>query len=165
MAGTWAVEQIHPGALNVLIPVLLLLIAVYMLFTPSVGDRDRVPRLNRTIFYLFAGLSFGFYDGFFGPGVGSFWAFAFIVGLGFDLTRATGYTKVMNFTSNVVSLALFLVGGYVLYSVGLIMGVGQIVGARIGSRLVIHRGSKFVRPVFVTVVILTTLKLIYDRLW
>ena len=161
--GTWAVQQIDPGALNIIIPFLLLAIAIYMLFTPSVGEREQHPRLSQTFFYLVFGAGLGFYDGFFGPGVGSFWAIAFVGLLGFDLLKATGYTKVMNFTSNIVSFALFLAGGHVLVTAGLVMAVGQIVGARVGSGMVIARGVKLIKPIFVVIVILTTLKLLYNR--
>jgi len=86
---------------------------------------------------------------------------AFMLGLGFNLTRATGYTKVMNFASNLSSLAVFLLHGSVLYTAGLTMGAGQLLGARLGSRMVIVRGTKFIRPIFIAVVLALTLKLIY----
>ncbi|HSQ75294.1 MAG TPA: TSUP family transporter, partial [Bacteroidota bacterium] len=98
------------------------------------------------------------------PGVGTFWAMAFVLGLGFTLTRATGYTKVMNFTSNIVSLLVFAIGGNVLWAPGAVMAVGQIIGARLGSGMVVKRGVRFIRPVFIVMVILTTLKLLSDRL-
>lgn len=161
--GAFAVEHIDPAILNVLIPFLLLAIAVYMLFSPYVGDLERRPRAPRSLFYAVAGIGLGFYDGFFGPGVGSFWAIAFVAALGFGLTRATGYTKVMNFTSNIVSFLVFLAGGNVLFAGGLAMGVGEIVGARIGSGMVVKRGARFIRPIFIGIVILTTLKLLYNR--
>ncbi len=161
--GTWAVQQIDPSALNIIIPFLLLGIAVYMLFTPSVGETEQRPRLSQTFFYVVFGILLGFYDGFFGPGVGSFWAIAFVGLLGCDLLKATGYTKVMNFTSNIVSFALFLAGGHVMVVAGLVMAVGQIVGARIGSGMVVARGVKLIKPIFVVIVILTTLKLLYNR--
>ncbi len=164
-AGTIAVQHIDPGLLNLLIPILLLAIAVYMIFSPVLGEAERRPRVPRKLFYVCAGLAFGFYDGFFGPGVGSFWAIAFVTGLGFSLTRATGFTKVMNFTSNVVSFLLFFAGGNVLFTEGASMAVGQIVGARFGSALVVRRGARFIRPIFIGVVILTTLKLLYNRFW
>ena len=163
-AGTLAVEQLQPGILSVLIPLLLFGIGLYMLVAPFPGEADRSPRLARLPFYLVAGIPLGFYDGFFGPGVGSFWAIAFVMGLGYRLTKATGYTKVMNFTSNVVSLVLFFLNGNVLFSVGIVMAAGQMIGARLGSELVIRRGAKFVRPVFIFVVLATTLKLLYDRI-
>jgi len=161
--GAIAVQLISGAVMNGVIPFLLLAIAVYLLFTPSLGGRPSAPNFPRMTFYAVFGLALGFYDGFFGPGVGSFWAIAFVLGLGFDLRTATGYTKVMNFTSNVVSFVLFLAGGQVLFGAGLAMGAGEIIGAAVGSRMVIRRGVKFIRPVFVTMVILTTLKLLYNR--
>jgi uncharacterized membrane protein YfcA len=162
--GTIAVQQMDPGVLNVVIPFLLLAIAVFLLLTPDLGAIQTHPRLPRMLFYLTLGLGLGFYDGFFGPGVGTFWAMAFVLGLGFTLTRATGYTKVMNFTSNIVSLLVFAIGGNVLWAPGAVMAVGQIIGARLGSGMVVKRGVRFIRPVFIVMVILTTLKLLSDRL-
>ncbi len=163
--GTVTVQQIDPGILNVVIPFLLLAIALYMLITPSLGSIEARPRMHRPAFYLLAGLFLGFYDGFFGPGVGSFWAVALVLGLGFDLRRATGYTKVMNFTSNIFSFVVFAIGGNVLWLPGLVMAVGQIAGARLGSGMVIRKGATFIRPIFIAVVIVTTLKLLSDRLF
>jgi uncharacterized membrane protein YfcA len=163
-AGTWSVQQIRSDFLNLLIPVLLIAIALYMLFVPAPGQQGGRARMGKGIFYFLFGISLGFYDGFFGPGVGSFWAFALIAGLGFSLTRATGYTKVMNFTSNIVSFVLFLLGGFVLVLPGVVMAAGQIIGARIGSGMVVKRGARFIRPIFILVVILTTVKLLIQRI-
>lgn len=161
--GTYVVQMVSSDVLKYIIPVLLIAIIIYSFFKPDIGEEDKRARMNTHIFYLLFGLSLGFYDGFFGPGVGSFWAAAFVIVLGFNLMKATGYTKVMNFTSNIVSFIVFVIGGNVLYSAGLVMAIGQIAGAKIGSGLVIKRGAKFVRPVFITIVVLTTLKIIYDR--
>ena len=161
--GTIAVQQIEGSLLGSIIPFLLLAIAVYTLFTPSLGEKDVHTRMSRNVFCVIFGLSLGFYDGFFGPGVGSFWAIAYVLGLGYGLRKATGYTKVMNFTSNIVSFGLFVLMGHVWIAAGLTMAVGQIVGARLGSGMVIKRGAKFIRPVFISIVILTTLKLLYNR--
>jgi uncharacterized membrane protein YfcA len=120
--------------------------------------------MNRGWFDALFGLGLGFYDGFFGPGTGTFWTLAYMVGLGFNMTRATGYTKVMNFASNLSSLAFFLLGGKVLFIAGLVMGAGQLIGARIGARLVVARGTRFIRPVFLTVVSLLAIKLLIAEL-
>jgi uncharacterized membrane protein YfcA len=162
--GTWAVQQISSAILKYIIPLLLLCIVGYTFFTPKFGERELSPTVHAGLFYAVVGTMLGFYDGFFGPGVGSFWAIALVFGLGMNLTRATGYTKVMNFTSNIVSFAVFLLGGYIWFTAGLVMGAGQIIGSRTGALLVIRRGARFIRPVFVLVVILTTLKLLYDQL-
>lgn len=162
-AGTLVIQQIDNRILSGVIPLALLIIAVYTFFTPALGRDEQRSRMPRMLFYCIAGLGLGFYDGFFGPGVGSFWAIAFVTGLGFNLTRATGYTKVMNFTSNIVSFSVFLIGGYVLFTTGIVMAMGQILGARIGAGMVISKGVRFIRPVFITIVVLTTLKLLYNR--
>jgi uncharacterized membrane protein YfcA len=162
--GTTAVQLMHPDALGWIIPFLLLLIAMYMLFTPAAGVHERPPRLRRRWFYPLFGLALGFYDGFFGPGVGSFWAVAFVSLMGFNLLRATGYTKVMNFTSNIVSFIVFLIGGNVLAGPALSMAAGQILGARLGAGMVVRKGVKLIRPIFLAIVLLTTLKLLYGKI-
>jgi hypothetical protein len=111
---------------------------------------------------LIFGIGLGFYDGFFGPGTGTFWTIALVVLLGLNLKKATAQTKVMNFTSNIVSLAVFLWSGNVLFLVGLLMGLGQIVGAYIGSNMVIKKEVKFIRTFFLTMVGLTLIKIIYS---
>jgi uncharacterized membrane protein YfcA len=88
---------------------------------------------------------------------------AYVLGLGFNLTRATGYTKAVNFASNLSSLAVFLLGGNVHLGAGLTMGIGQLLGARMGARLVVARGTRFIRPIFLVVVLAITAKLLYDN--
>ncbi|MDA8431072.1 MAG: TSUP family transporter [Geobacteraceae bacterium] len=161
--GSCTVQLLDPGVLRHIIPWLLLTIVLYTLLTPRLGREDIHPRMTKAWFYLLAGIALGFYDGFFGPGTGSFWVMALMLGLGFNMIKATGYTKVMNFTSNITSLGMFMIGGSVLWREGLIMGTGQFIGARLGSHLVVMRGSRFVRPVFITMVLLITIKLIWQN--
>jgi uncharacterized membrane protein YfcA len=163
--GALVVQEVSPSFLRRAIPILLIAVAVYMLIKPRVGCEDARPRLTRWQFDVFVGLSLGFYDGFFGPGVGTFWAIAYVLGLGFNLTRATGYAKVMNFASNLSSLALFVMSGNIALGAGLIMGAGQLLGARIGARMVLARGTRFIRPIFLTVALAITAKLLYDSFW
>ena len=162
LIGTLGVRQLGPNVLKLIIPLLLLVVAVYTLCKPQLGQTDGPPRLSRMRFDFLFGLLLGFYDGFFGPGTGSFWTMAFVLMLGFNLTRATGYTKAVNFSSNVCSLLVFALAGKVHYAAGMTMGMGQLLGARFGSRMVMARGTKFIRPVFITVVLLITGKLLYD---
>jgi len=163
-AGVITVQHIDAKALNYIIPIMLLIIVAYTIINPTIGEKDRKPVLNDTMYYAIFGLGLGFYDGFFGPGVGSFWAMAFVILLGYNFKKATGYTKVMNFVSNIVSFILFTAGGFVVFSAGIVMAVGQIAGSKIGANLVIKKGAKFIRPIFITVVVLTLIKIIYDRL-
>lgn len=162
LIGTLIVRQIGPNTLKVIIPLLLIAVAVYSLRNPNLGERETKPLLERHRFDLIFGLALGFYDGFFGPGTGTFWTMAFVLAMGFNLTRATAYTKAMNFSSNVCSLLVFAFAGQVNYFAGTVMGVGQLIGARFGSRMVMKRGTKFIRPVFITVVLTITVKLLYD---
>lgn len=161
--GAWAVQLLDPGLLRRLIPWLLAAIALYTLFTPQLGRDDSHARWSAGPFFMVFGLSIGFYDGFLGPGTGSFWAMAFMLLLGYSMVRATAYTKVMNFTSNATALLFFLLAGQVQLVAGLVMGAGQFLGARIGARLVITKGAAFVRPVFITMVLAVLIKLILQR--
>jgi uncharacterized membrane protein YfcA len=161
-AGTLLVQHLDREFLRRALPVLLAGTALCVLLKPELGAKDIHPRMARTRFYVVAGLLLGFYDGFFGPGTGTFWAMAFMLGLGFNLTKATGYTKIMNFASNAASLGLFLWAGQVDYRAGLSMGVGQLIGAKVGSGMVVARGTKFIRPVFLSVVFALALKLGFD---
>ena len=159
--GVWAVQLLDASILKQLIPWLLAAIAVYTLFSPRLGSEDSHSRMKPGPFYLLFGLAIGFYDGFFGPGTGSFWTMALMLLLGCSMLRATATTKVMNFTSNFVALIFFLSVGQVRFVEGLVMGGGQFLGARVGSKLVIRRGTGFIRPVFITVVLALVGRLLY----
>lgn len=161
--GAIAVQSIDPQLIEQLIPWLLVAILLYTVLRPSAGSQDHPPRLHTSTFFTLFGLGLGFYDGFLGPGVGSFWTIALITVMGFNFARATAMTKVMNATSNVVALVLFASAGKIVLSIGLTMGAGQLVGSRLGAGLVMKRGARFVRPIFLTMVTLTLLRLLYVR--
>jgi uncharacterized membrane protein YfcA len=160
--GTLLVQRLDDQLLRRLIPWLLLAVALLMILRPRLGETDLHPRMKPLPFELLFGLGLGFYDGFFGPGTGTFWTLAFMLGLGFNLTRATAHTKVMNFASNAASLAVFLLHGQVLFLPGLVMGAGQWLGARLGAGMVVRGGTRFIRPVFLTVVFVLTARLLWQ---
>jgi len=160
-AGSFAVQMMDPVFIKHVIPFLLLFVLLYTFFSPKLGYEDQKPKMGTNNFFLLSGLALGFYDGFFGPGTGSFWTAALCIVLGFNLAKAAGYTRIMNFTSNIVALGIFIVGNNVLYKVGIIMGIGQVIGARIGSNLAIQKGARFIRPILLTVVLITTARLVY----
>ncbi len=163
-AGALAVQQVASPLLEKAIPVLLAAIVVYLVVQPQVGLEPQPARLGPVVFYAIFGLGLGFYDGAFGPGTGSFWAIAFVLLRGLDLSRATAHTKVMNATSNVASLALFAAAGQVAVVAGLVMAAGQVFGARLGAGLVVRRGARFVRPAFLAMVALTVARLLWINL-
>ena len=158
-AGTLAVQHLASDWLEQIVPLLLIGFALYFLFSPRIGDRDARQHLHENLFGLSIGLGVGFYDGFFGPGTGTFFAAAFVLLLGYNLRRATAGTKLLNFTSNIASLLFFAWGGHVLWLVGLSMGLGQALGAWIGSHLVIRHGAVVIRPLLVTVSIAVSIRL------
>jgi len=163
LVGTFLVQQFDSNLLKHIVPVLLFAVAIFVWLRPQLGEQDIHPRLSRAKFdYIFA-FGIGAYDGFLGPGTGTFFALAFMLGLGFNLSKATANAKALNWASNLGSLILFLGAQKVWFVAGLVMGAGQWLGARAASRMVITRGTKFIRPVFLAMVTLITLKMIHDN--
>lgn len=161
--GSYSVSLISADFLRTLLPLMMVAITLYSIFSKQMRDNIKVAaRLSTPTFMITCGLSIGFYNGFFGPGVGSIWMLAFVVLLGLTLKDASISTKPLNLIGNVISLLFFIGLGSVDYSVGLIMGAGQIAGSFIGSKIVIKNGDRVVRPVFITVTTLMTLKLLYE---
>src|SRR5262245_19976234 len=108
LGGVLCLRTLRPELLRQVIPWLLIALAVYSLSQPRLGENRAKTRMRTGTFHLLFGLGIGFYDGFFGPGTGMFWAMAYVTMLGLDLPRATAHTKLMNFTSNLASLGVFL---------------------------------------------------------
>lgn len=159
-SGAWVVQQIDASFLTQLIPIFLITFALYFMFSPKLGDQERVQRISKNAFAATAGFGIGFYDGFFGPGTGTFFVIAFVTFLGCSLPRATAGTKLLNFTSNIASLILFAFSGQVLWLLGFGMGIGQIIGSYLGSKLAIRHGSRLIRPLLVIVSLLVSLRLL-----
>lgn len=160
--GAWSVERLPNDLLQTLIPVLMIVFALYFLLSPRVSDLDTRQRLPIALFGLTVGAGVGFYDGFFGPGTGSFFVIAFVALLGYNLRRATAGAKLLNFTSNLAALLYFANSGHILWLLGLGMGVAQIGGAWLGAHLVLRHGSRVVRPLLVTISIAVSLRLLWD---
>ena len=159
--GSTAWQVIDGAILMRFIPILLAAIFLYTLFTPKLGANDRKVRMPAAWFYPIFGLLLGFYDGFFGPGTGSFWVFALTCLLGYNLMKATAYTKVFNLNSSMIATICFMIGGNIDYRIGFTMAAGQLIGARLGASLAITKGAQLIRPVFLTVVFMTIASLIY----
>lgn len=149
--GTIAVQQIEPKALDAIIPLILLGIGFYFLLAPAAGDVNRKPRLGNRLYRFVLVPIIGFYDGFFGPGTGSFFSLIGVSLRGQTLISATAVAKVLNFATNIASLILFVAGGKVLWLVGLVMVCGQVIGAYAGTHAAIKGGAKLIRPLIVVV--------------
>jgi len=162
ISGALLVQHVMGDILRQLLPLLVIAIGLYFLLMPKIGEEDRQRRLHGLPFALVAGGCVGFYDGFFGPGAGSFYALAFVTLCGYNLAKSTAHAKVLNFTSNLGGLLLFMLGGKVVWLVGLVMLAGQVCGARLGARMVLTRGQTLIRPMIVIVSAVMSAKLLYD---
>ncbi|EIC20850.1 TSUP family transporter [Thiorhodovibrio frisius] len=160
-AGALLVQYLASDLLEQLIPVLLIGFALYFGLSPRVADIDSRQRLGATAFALLIGLGVGFYDGFFGPGTGTFFAAAYVALLGYNLRRATAHAKLLNFTSNLAALLFFAAGGHVVWTLGLLMAGGQLLGGWLGAHLVLRHGARLVRPVLVAVSLVISVKLLF----
>lgn len=164
--GVLAVLHVNPDFLNKIVLVLILFVGIYTIAHKNLGMEDHFQGLKSSnIFYGIAfALLLGFYDGFFGPGTGSFLIFAFITIYQFDFVSASANAKVLNFTSNLASLILFAWNNKIVYLYGIPMALAMIIGSRVGTRLAITRGANLVKPIFVTMSLLVAVKLIWQAL-
>lgn len=149
--GTIAVQMSPPDMLEKLIPFLIAAIGIYTLFAPSLGEVEAEPRVSESTWQRVVAPLIGFYDGYVGPGTGMFFALGNVALRGRQIIAATGAAKVLNLSTNIASLIFFIIGGNVLWKVGLAMMVGQTIGAYAGSHMVVKGGSKIIRPVIVLV--------------
>ena len=163
-AGVLAVQSIDSRSLSLIIPALLVSVAIYVLLSPRMNDEDAHERVSATGYAPVGGL-IGAYDGFFGPGAGTFFT-ASLVGLrGLGLTRATALTKLLNLTSNVASVLLFAIGGKMFWLLGLCMAAGAMAGGWIGSHGAIRFGARLIRPLLVTLSLALTARLLWSYFW
>lgn len=161
--GSILVQRIDVQALKVFLPFLVFAIGLYFLFAPSIGDDDKKQRISYPLFAVLVGATIGFYDGVFGAAAGSFYTLSFVLLLGFNLTKAVAHAKVLNFTSNLASLILFILGGAVIWQVGIVMMIGQFIGGTLGARMVVTKGKRLIRPMLVTISFLMVAKMLYDQ--
>lgn len=152
VAGAFTVRLVSPDFMRQLVIVMLLLVTAYTLFKKDWGEVSTYEGLKGRAVWLcpIAAVALGYYDGFFGPGTGSFLIFTFLM-FGFDFIVAAGNAKVLNLASNLGALVTFILSGSVYYTYGLIMGAAMIVGAFAGSRVAITKGVRYVKPLFLVV--------------
>ncbi|MBK5461644.1 TSUP family transporter [Peribacillus butanolivorans] len=153
--GAYVVHFVSPEILKPLILILLVIVAIYTILKKDWGKDAKYKGLKRKkmIMLIIAIFAIGFYDGFLGPGTGSFLLFSFLI-IGFDFVQAAGNAKVLNFGSNIAALIIFLSMGSVNFVYGIPMGLAMVVGALVGSNFAIKKGAAYVRILFICVTIL-----------
>lgn len=163
-AGAWTVTIISADFLRKLLPLILMLVLLYTLAKKELG-RDHAPRLDgraETAAACAIGLAIGFYDGFFGPGTGSFFVFLFVRLLGYDFLNASVSAKLLNLATNIAALILFTLKGHVWWHFALPLAVANVLGSVLGAHMALKHGTGFVRGIFIFVVSALILKTGYD---
>jgi uncharacterized membrane protein YfcA len=164
LGGAWLVTVISPEFLRKVLPAVLLAVLIYTLARKELG-RHHVPRFAGTRETLVAsgiGAVIGFYDGFFGPGTGSFFVFLLVRVLGYDFLHASASAKLLNTATNLAALLLFTLKGHVWWHFALVMAVANVAGSLAGTHLALKHGTGFVRWVFIAVVSTLIIKTGYD---
>jgi uncharacterized membrane protein YfcA len=163
-AGAWVVTVLSPNFLRKTLPFILTAVLAYTVARKELG-RTHAPRFagrQETRIACAIGAVIGFYDGFFGPGTGSFFIFLFVRLLGYDFLSASASAKLLNTATNLAALVLFAVKGHVWWHMALVMAVANVLGSLAGSHLALKHGAGFVRGVFIVVVSALILKTGFD---
>jgi uncharacterized protein len=162
--GAYAVKGIDKEILKPVVIVLFTLVAVYTFVKKDFGvsKPKEISSRRKIVLSLFTGIIIGFYDGFFGPGTGSFLIFIYIILFGFEFMQASAHAKTVNCVTNIGALALFIYHGDVAYAIALPVAVMNIIGSLIGSTLAIKKGSGFIRVFYICVVSLFIVKMTVD---
>jgi uncharacterized protein len=167
MAGAWTVTMVSPDFLRRALPLILLVVLGYTLMRKDLG-RHHAPTMTargETLAACTLGLLIGFYDGFFGPGTGSFFVFLFVRWLGFDFLHASASAKLLNAASNAAALLLFIGKGHIWWHFVLPLAAANVIGSLLGTRLALRHGSGFVRVAFIGVVLALIVKTSHDAWW
>lgn len=160
--GAFIAGYVPTDVLRIVMPVMLVAIAIYFAFKPNISDVDSQRRITPFLFALTLVPMIGFYDGVFGPGAGSFYMLGFVALAGFGMLKATAHTKLLNLGSNVGGFIVFALTGAVLWKLGILMGIGQFIGAQIGSSFAMKKGAKLIRPLLIVSCLAMASKLIFD---
>jgi uncharacterized membrane protein YfcA len=160
--GVVAVSYAPTKLLQAALPILLIAIAIYFTLSTKLRNEQSKAKFGLGFFSFALAPMIGFYDGIFGPGTGSFFMLALVSLFGFGIIQATARTKLLNFTSNISALILWVLAGKVFWIIGLVMGVAQFMGAQIGAHVAIANGAKVIRPLLVLVCIALAVKLLAD---
>lgn len=158
--GAYAIQLFDSKILISILPFALIIIAIYLVLAKNFGQQASKSRVKEKSFNAYWITSIGFYDGLFGPGTGTFFTLSYCKLRAMNLIKATAHAKLMNFTTNIVSLCIFILSDQILWQMGLAMALGQIIGARIGAATAIKQGSNFIRYMTVAVCIAMSISLL-----
>jgi uncharacterized membrane protein YfcA len=160
--GASLVHLVNPAAFRTLVAVVILGVGTLVLVNKRFGLDDRYPGMTSRVLALTVPGAFvvGAYDGFLGPGTGTFLMFLFAL-VGFNLVQASGNARAINFATNLGAFVFFLIGGQMVFWIGLPMGVANALGAALGARMAMLRGSAFVKWMYAVIVLLVAGRLLF----
>jgi uncharacterized membrane protein YfcA len=163
-AGSQLLTMLSNNFMKPVLGIVLAAVAVYTFSKKDFGQQEgKEPSGRHEVVYAFLiSLVIGFYDGFIGPGAGSFLILAFVSLMGFDFLHASAHAKLVNLSTNLGSIALFMLKGNIIWAIALPMAASNAVGGALGATLAIERGNKFIRIFFLFIVIMMLLRLLYD---
>ena len=160
--GALLVLQIKPGVLRPLVLVLLVAAAIFLAFVRMPSAKEEKPRHRSAAILGSIAFLVGGYDGFFGPGTGTFLIVLYVAFLGISLSRASADAKVVNCASNFAALVVFSIQGVVVWSLAAPMLVAQVAGGWTGAHLAIRGGNRFIRLVVIVVALALVAKVARD---
>ena len=163
-AGALLAHLVPVEVLRLIMPGVLVAVAVFFAVKPGLTDAARTERLRPAVFAVTLVPAVAAYDGFFGPGTGSFYMIGFVMLAGFGVLKATAHTKLLNFASNLGSLVVFAGSGGVWWAMGFAMALAQIGGAALGARVAVRVGARLIKPLLVTTSTLLALRLLWQAL-
>lgn len=162
--GVVLVNHISNDFMQIIALILMIVVFIFNLFNRNLGIAPSKKHLNESLFFSLFGFILGFYDSFFGPGTGNFWLILIVFFLGYGFLEASGYAKVLNLKSNLISLVIFLFYHQVNFTLGLTMAIGQILGNHMGVKFAILKGSKLIRPLFMFIVLVNISAMTYNQI-
>ena len=158
------VTYLDVNKLKPLVLIVLVIIAAYTFLKKDIGaiQTKQLPIERQYLYGAIMGAVIGFYDGFFGPGTGSFFMLGFVVVLGFEFVQASAYAKLINCFTNLSALFVFIRQGHYILELAIPLALCNITGNWIGSRMAIQKGNRFIRSIFLLIVTLLILRYGYD---
>jgi len=162
--GALVAHLVPAEVLRIVMPVVMIGVAAFFALKPGLSDEARAERVKPAVFAMTVVPAIAAYDGFFGPGTGSFFMLGLVLLAGYGVLKATAHTKMLNFASNLGSLLVFIPSGATWWAVGLAMAVAQVAGASLGARVAIRTGARLIKPLLVVVSTAMALRLLRQAL-
>jgi hypothetical protein len=160
--GALVAHLIPPEILRIIMPVILIGVAAFFALKPGLSDDARAARVSPPVFAATVVPLIAAYDGFFGPGTGSFFMLGFVLLAGYGVLKATAHTKMLNFASNIGALLVFIPSGAMWWATGLAMAAAQVAGSALGARLAIRVGAGLIKPLLVIVSTAMAVRLLWQ---